>query len=297
MTIENWDELRLFLALVRSGSLKATGRALSIDHSTVARRLTALENAIGARLAERSPRGLALTEAGIALAKHAERIEAELLAADALVGGKDAKISGVVRLATTEAFGTYIVAPNVSLLARRHPGLELELAPNSRPVSLIKREADVAITLNRPPRGRIVARRLVNYRLGLYASETYLRNCGPVRDLSQLASHPTISYIDNVIADVPELCCVSEVAADARPLFRSSSLVAQHNAVASGLGLGLLHVFAASQDERLIRLFPSDVQVVRSYWLTLLVDQQQIPRVRAVIDFLDELVSIHRALF
>jgi len=291
-----WDDLRLFLAVSREGRLIAAGRVLGLDHTTVARRLTALEGAIGSRLFDRSPRGVTLTGAGLALVAFAERMETEVEAAAAALGGQDARISGTVRLATPDAFGTYIVAPHAARLHALHPHLELELAPQSRLVSLTRREADIAVTLNRPPRGRLLTRKLTDYRLGLYASADYLARCGLIEDMRDIARHPLVWYIDELI-DMPELRFLDQIVQDARPAFRSSSIVAQQHAVAGGLGLGILHVFAAEQDPRLVRLLPESVEVRRSYWLVTHADQRDMPRIRAVTAFLDALIQDNRMRF
>lgn len=291
----NWDDVRLFLAVAREGRLQAAGRTLGLDHSTMARRVSGLEVSLGARLLDRSPRGVVLTAAGELLRDHAERMEAELLAAGAVVGDVAGTVGGAVRLATPEAFGTYLVAPNVHLLHARHPTIELELAPESRSVSLSRREADIAIGLTRPPRGRVVARRLIDYRLGLYAAVDYLERHPPIDTIDAVKAHPLVWYIDELI-DMPELRYFDQIVSDAPTVFRSSSLAAQQTAVANGLGLGILHVFAAEQDPRLRRVLPG-VEVMRSYWLLLHPDQQRLPRIRAVVDFLDEVVRINQQRF
>ncbi|MDE1173167.1 MAG: LysR family transcriptional regulator [Parvibaculaceae bacterium] len=292
----NWDDLRIFLAVARDGRLVAAARRLGLDHTTVARRLTAFEEAVQARLVDRSPKGVTLTEAGRELMTYAERVEAEVLAAREALGDRDTRLSGTVRLATPEAFGSYLVAPNVGLLHARHPGIQLELMPESRTVSLSKREADIAVSLNRPPRGRLVAQKLTDYRLGLYASADYLASHAPLKDIATLTAHPLIWYIEELI-DMPEMKYLSQIIADAHIVFRSTSIVAQQSAVASGLGLGVLHLFAAGQDGRLVRLLPESVEVTRSYWLTMHADQQHLPRVRAVADFLHEIIRRERERF
>jgi DNA-binding transcriptional LysR family regulator len=291
----DWDDLRLFLMVSRVGSLIAAGRRLGVDHATVSRRLSRLEQKIGTRLFDRSPRGVLLTDAGTMLVGHAERIEAEVTAATTDIGERDTAVSGIVRLATPEAFGAFLVAPNAHRLHARHPALQLELAPESRTVSLSKREADIAIGLHQPRRGRLIARRLIDYRLGLYASREYLDRHGPIEASSMLSSHPLVWYIDELI-DIPELRYFDQIAAGAPTVFRSSSIAAQQAAVAAGLGLGVLHVFAAGQDARLVRVL-AEVEITRSYWLVLHADQQRLPRVRAVIDFLEEIVEANRTLF
>jgi DNA-binding transcriptional LysR family regulator len=292
----NWDDLRLFLTIARSGKLTDAGRKLGLNHSTLARRLTALEQAVGTRLLDRSPRGVALTAAGTQLLDHVERIESEVLASSGDLVGGDRELSGTVRLATPEAFGTYLVAPNAHLLHQRHPALQLELAPESRSVSLSRREADLAVMLNRPPKGRFTARRLIDYRIGLYASKDYLERCGPVLSVSDIVRHPLASYIDEYI-DLPELRYLDQIVTGAPTTFRSSSIAAQQAAVASGLGLGILHVFAADNDPRLVRILPDAVEIKRSYWLVVHEDLRANASVRAVAEFLADLVETNRSQF
>lgn len=294
MSALNWDDVRLFLAVARTARLAGAGRRLGLDHSTVARRLSNLEAAVGSRLFDRGPRGVQLTEAGQKLLDHAERIEGEMAAATEMLGGGDARVTGAVRLATPEAFGTYLVAPQIHRLHRAHPELRLELAPESRMVSLANRDADVAVLLNRPASGPVVARHLVDYRLGLYASRAYLEANGAVT-ADTLSRHPFAWYIDARI-DIPELRFLSEVSADATPVFRSTSIAAQHAAVSGGFGLGVLHLFAAEHDPALVRLLP-EVEIRRSYWLAVHADMQRLPRVRAVMDFIDAVVANRRADF
>lgn len=291
----NSDDLRLFLTVMREGNMVAASRRAGVDHSTVARRISALETMLKSRLFERSPRGVTPTPAAFALLSHAERIESELLAAAASVATSESDADGIVRLATPEMFGTFAVAPHVVQLRARYPRLTLELAPESRTTSLSKREADIAVMLKMPPRGRLVARKLVDYRLGLYASRAYLEKRGEPLARNDLSRHDFVSYIEE-LAGFPELIALNQILPGARIGFRSSSSAAQNAAVAAGLGLGVLHLVAAGQDDRLVRILP-EVEVQRSYWLVMHADQQRMPRVRAVADFLDEIVRHMRDKF
>lgn len=291
----NWDDLRMLLAVARTRRLAAAARALRVDHTTVARRINALEEAMNVRLVDRTTRGTSLTETGERLVLHAERMEAEILAASALSPDADLQVSGVVRLSTPEAFGTYLVAPHIVRLHARHPSLRLDLSPESQQVSLTNREADIAIMLRPPAAGPLVARRLADYRLGLYASHSYLKKHGPIVS-SQLGRHPVTWYIDEQIA-LPDLRMLREISPEIQPVFRSTAVVAQHAAVAGGLGLGVLHLFVADQDPRLVRVLAEDIEIRRSYWLVMHQDQQRIPRIRAVADFLDSLCGEMREHF
>ena len=290
------DQLLAFLAVIREGNTIGAARRLSLDHSTVSRRLAALEQALGTRLFDRSPRGLAPTPAAAALIANAERVERELIIAAGSVGQRDTQISGAVRLATPEIFGTVLVAPHSAELRERYPALTLELAPESRSISLSRREADIAITVRRPPRGRLIARKLVDYRLGLYAAPVYLERREPIRNRADLGAHDFVSYVDELV-DFPELLALNQAKLDGTIVFRSSSSAAQQAAVATGAGIGMLHVLAAHQDNRIRRILPNEVEARRAYWLVLHADLQRVPRIRAVIEFLDGLVRQHQSRF
>jgi len=289
----SWDNISLFLAVARAGRFTNAANELGVDHTTVARRMTALEKQFGTLLLSRSPRGVALTEAGQQLLTYAERMEAEAQEASAVLGERDAGISGIVRLATPEAFGNHLVAPNVPALAKMHPSLTLELIPETRLFSLINRDADIAITFSRPPRGRIAAKRLTDYSLGLYASRSWIESVGAIDSPKQLIDQPFVSYIDELL-DLPELSSLREAIEGGRVAFRSSSIAAQAAAIANGIGFGFLHVYSAKQDDRLVRILP-DLQIIRSYWMAVHADQQRLPRVRAVINFLGDIIATRKS--
>lgn len=292
----DWDDLRIFLAVARNGRMIAAGRSAGLNHATIARRISRLEASVGGKLFDRSPRGVTLTSSGLLLQGYAERAERELEAANAALGEKGRLASGDVRLATPEAFGTHLVAPAVPRFHQTYPDIRLELVPESRIVSLANREADVAVMLDRPPRGRLVARRLIDYRLGLYASRDYLARHTPICVPADLAGHRVVAFIDQML-DIPELRYTGEVSGNVRTIFRSSSVVAQENAVLAGLGLGMLHCFWAETQDGLVRVLSGEIEVRRSYWLVMHAERQQLPRVRAIVDFLDDLILINRNRF
>jgi DNA-binding transcriptional LysR family regulator len=284
MPMPDWDDLRLFLAVARAGGLSRAARQLRVDQTTVARRLATLEETLSARLADRTPRGVHLTDAGHALLARAERIEAQVLAAQAELSADDTTVRGTVRIATPETLGTHIIAPNAAALRDLHPDIRLELVPESRDVRLANRDADIAITLRLPDHGPLHARRLADYDLGLYAAPAYLSAQGTPRTIADLASHVMVGYIEDLV-DLPQLRVDGSLA----PVtFRSTSSAAQYAAVAGGIGLGWLHTYVAAHDPRLVRVLAPAAEK-RSYWLSVHRDQRTMPAVRAVIDFLDDL--------
>ena len=203
----DWDDLRFFLAVARSGRLTAAARRLGADHATVSRRITSLEEALKAKLFERRPQGYTLTAHGERLLAKAESMETEALAIQSDIGGADMALSGIVRIGAPDGFGTSFLAPRLALFAKAYPGLEIQLIAMPRLLSLSKREADVAITLAPPKEGKVVARKLSDYRLGLYASPDYLAAMPPVTPSAMRRSHssnpgsPTIRHMASSAAN------------------------------------------------------------------------------------------------
>ena len=195
MSAFDWDDLRFFLAVARAGRLTAAARQLEADHTTVSRRISALEPRSRPSCSSASPQGYTLTEQGERLLAKAETMETQALAVASEIGGADLALSGTVRIGAPDGIGTYFLAPELGALAERHPGLTLQLVALPRTFSLSKREADIAVTLEQPTEGRLVSRKLTDYRLRLYASQDYLDRHGPVAELSDLAGKTLVTYV------------------------------------------------------------------------------------------------------
>lgn len=291
----DWDDLRFFLAVARSGRLTAAARRLGADHATVSRRITSLEESLKAKLFERRPQGYALTGHGEQLLAKAESMETEALAIQSEIGGADMALSGTVRIGAPDGFGSSFLAPRFAGFAKAFPGLELQLIAMPRLLSLSKREADVAITLAPPKEGKVVARKLCDYRLGLYASQDYLDAMPPIAAAEDLFAHRIVGYIDDLIF-TPELDYLDEVAKGLRAQIQSSSVLAQMNAVAAGAGIGVIHHFMAVDEPRLVPVLPESVSITRSFWLLVHADLKDVARVRAVVDFVVRESKANRAL-
>lgn len=291
----DWDDLRFFLAVARSGRLTAAARRLGADHATVSRRITSLEESLKAKLFERRPQGYALTGHGEQLLAKAESMETEALAIQSEIGGADMALSGTVRIGAPDGFGSTFLAPRFAGFAKAYPGLELQLIAMPRLLSLSKREADVAITLAPPKEGKVVARKLCDYRLGLYASQDYLDAMPPIAAPEDLFSHRIVGYIDDLIF-TPELDYLDEVAKGLRAQIQSSSVLAQMNAVAAGAGIGVIHHFMAVDEPRLVPVLAESVSITRSFWLLVHADLKDVARVRAVVDFIVRESKANRAL-
>ncbi|RYH02119.1 LysR family transcriptional regulator [Salipiger sp. IMCC34102] len=290
----NWDDLRYFLAVAREGQMLGAATRLGVSQSRLSRHITALESALNTRLLERTTRGSTLTEDGAALFETVERIEAEVLAGTSRLRGED-DVAGTVRIGAPDGFGSAFLAPRLGRFRDTYPDLRVQLVPVPRSFSLSEREADIAIMVGRPEKGRLRIKKLVDYSLGLYASKDYLARAGTPDTIEALKSHTLIGYVDDLIYS-PELNYAQEIARDWRADIAVSTAVGQFEAVRAGAGIGICHDFMASGISGLVRLFPN-VSVTRSYWIVWHENLRVARRVQAVVQLLDELVRDERDHF
>lgn len=291
----NWDDVKIFLAVARTGQILGAARRLGLNHATVSRRVAALEAALGARLFRRHTTGTELTPAGENFVAYAERVEAELVSARAEIAGEGRDITGTVRIAAPDGFGVAFLAPRLWQLTSRHPGLVLQLVPVPRSLSLSRREADIAITVDRPSEGRLIAAKLVDYSLRLYASREYLAANGLPKDNKALEEHRLVGYVPDLVFS-PTLDYASEISETWNPAFTISAAMGQVEAVRAGAGIGILHSFIAAQFPELVPLsWAKPIQ--RSYWLVYHESVRPSRRVQAATAFISEIVEKERDIF
>ncbi len=291
-----WSDLRFFLAVARTGKLVAAAQALAVEHSTVSRRIAALERALGTKLFDRRPGGFALTAQGERLLRSAEAMETLALGAQGEIAGADMGISGSVRIGAPDGFGSMFLAPRLGTFSALHPGLEIQLLAMPRTFSLSKREADIAISLSRPKEGRLHARKLTDYRLRLYASREYLDRHGPIETPADLPRHAFIGYIDDLIY-APELDYVPLISRDLTARLKSSNLIAQMMATRAGAGVCVLPCFMGDLQQDLVPILPQEVSLTRTFYLITHTDMRDLARVRAAADFIAGQVSAAKTRF
>ena len=291
----DWDDVRLFLAVARSGQLLAASRCQGINHATLGRRMTALEHALGTRLLVRRTNGCELTAEGEVYFAAAERMEAEMLAAQAATGQIDTSVSGTVRLGAPDGFGVSFLAARLGRLMQQHPLLKVQLVPVPRSFSLSQREADVAITIERPEQGRLISSKLTDYTLGLYASRAHVKAHGMPGGLEDLRHHPRIGYVEDLIFS-PSLNFTGEVMRDWDATLEVSSAIGQTEAVRSGAGIGILHDYIARQYPELVRILP-DVVIRRAYWTTYHESSRDLMRIKTLVRYLNDIVHEERHIF
>ncbi|MDO7835000.1 LysR family transcriptional regulator [Sphingobium sp. HBC34] len=286
----DWDDLRIFLAVARARKVAPAARALGIDATTIARRLARLEKALAADLFEMGAGERTLTAQGQALLRHAESAESAALAAMEEVQGQEHRLSGQVRLSVAEGFGAWVLAPGIGDFNRRHPGIRLDLITASGFLNPSNREADMAVMLTRPQRGRLRVRRLGDYRLHLYASPAYLDRVGRPDRPADLRDCTLVGYVPEFIFS-PELDYLDEVEAGLEAHLRSTSILIQQRMIAQGAGIGVLPDFIGRRDPGLMPLMTDRVEIVRSFWLVMQDDMRRLARIGAVADWIYERVQ------
>ncbi len=286
----DWNDLRYFLAIQRGGTLAKAAATLGINATTVGRRLTALETETQARLFDRTPDGYALTPAGRDLLPHAERMEEEAIALERNVLGADQRPSGDVAVSATEMLVTRFITPHVPAFHASYPDITLHLECTTRPVSLARREADVALRLSRPREDNVVTRRLANVPLSLYASTSYVARSGaPANAEASLAGHHAVLFADTRTFTVENDWFATRLDG-AQIALRSDSVSSIYAATVAGLGIALLPDKVAGHDPALVRIPTSTSPEPRVIWQAIHADLQKSARVRAVVDFLGKIL-------
>ncbi|MFM5885989.1 MAG: LysR family transcriptional regulator [Novosphingobium sp.] len=294
MQVLDWSDYQAFLAIARAGQLARAGQALGVDATTMGRRLRRLELRVGASLFEQTREGQVLTEAGEALLVQVEAM-AQAAGSIAEGGGEAGALAGTLRVSVPEGLGGWFLPRHVLAFAAAHPRLTLDLVANSGLLSLSKREADIAVTLSRPKAGPVIARKLSDYVLRLYASADYLDKVGaPGRPADLAQGHCLIGYIPDLLFD-PVLRYLDEIHPGLVARLRSSSINAQHRLIAAGAGLGVLPCFIGDADPALVPVLPQR-RIVRSFWLVTHKDTHNLARVRAGKAWLAEAVERHREI-
>lgn len=275
----SWDDLRVFLAVARAGSLTGAAGRLRLGVATVSRRVERLEAALGAALFTRHQTGYRLTDEGAALLFRAEAME--VAAAGIAPGGGE--VAGTVRLATAETLANEVVVPSLPALLARHPGLVVEVVTNVATANLHRRDADLALRMVRPEAGRVTVRRVGTLGFALFGAPAYLAG----REGAPLQDHRLIGW-DEALRGLPAAAWVARALRDRPPALTTTTLAGQLAAARAGLGLAILPRFLGLE-AGLVDL-SHELGLDQSIWLVLHADLAASARVRAVADHLAELV-------
>jgi DNA-binding transcriptional LysR family regulator len=260
------DDLLVLLAVGRSGRYNTAAEELGLNHTTISRRIAALEEAIGGRVLARVSGGWELTDLGREALSAAEAVETAVrsLAVDR---GGERTLEGVVRISATDGFSAYIAAPAAAHVQRRHPKVAVEIVAATRRATQQRSGLDVEVVVGEPKVHRARAIRLGDYCLGLYGSHGYLAEHGTPTRIAELARHPLVYFIDSMLESVT-----------------STNVFVHVEATRAAAGIGLLPCFMADRHEDLIRVLPDEVAIRLTYWLVTRAETLRRPEVAAVVD-------------
>lgn len=282
--MEDWDDIRLFLAVARAESLSGAGRRIKLDAATLGRRIARLEERMGLRLFVKGPQGYALTEEGARLVPHAEAAEQAMAAAAEDLRAGSSGLSGQVRIGAPDGCATFVLPQVVAAIAAAHPGLEIQIVALPRVFNLSKREADMAIAVSPPAAGRLMVQKLTDYHLHLAASRAYLETHPPIRARADLGAHRFVGYIPDMIFD-KELDYLDEAGGGGVHL-ASNSVAVQLAWVRQGAGIAVVHDFALPASPELVRVLPDAVRLTRAFWLIRHADDRRVGRLDRVAEMI-----------
>lgn len=282
-----WDDLRFVLAIARSGNLAAAAQALGVNHSTMFRRLNALEKALGSKLFERLATGYRPTDSGLRLIETAERMETEALVLDRDLTGRDTRLSGQLRVTCSETLGFKILTGEIARFAQQHPGISVDLSVENKVIDLSRREADVALRATRPSEGDLFGRKLADIRWGLFASADYVKARGAPKRIDDLAKHAVIGWSDSAPQTKAAGWLAKNVPATAIG-FRSSTLLNQFIAAKDGLGIALLPIYLPAGDDGVARVLGALKDLSTEMWIVTHRSLKDTARVRAFMEIVGD---------
>jgi DNA-binding transcriptional LysR family regulator len=275
-----WDDVRFFLAVARTGSLSGAARALSVGHVTVGRRITLLEKRLGVTLLNRTPDGFVTTSAGEAILRQCIVMESAALNLERVAAGRDSLVSGSVRVTTTEALAYQLVEPAIAALRQAYPQLQVDLTVGVRSLDIARRDADLAVRFARPSASELVCRKLGEVGFSLYASRRYLARAGTPKRGDGLAGYDLITFTGQPAATSPFF--MAEALEGARVALRCDNPFVQLKAAADEVGIAELACFLGDASPDLVRVWPHEVPAHRTAWLIVHQDMRRSARIRAV---------------
>lgn len=289
MNTMNWDGLRYFIAAAESGSLTAAAKTLGSNQPTVGRHIDNLETDLGIRLFQRSVKGLTLTAEGFDLLEHCREIQAQMLRIERTLCDEKV-IRGTVRLALPEGLCLEILVPRLPAFYEAHPEIRLILNVSSNTSDLTRGEADIALRLFRPSEANLVVRQLGTMGMGLYTTQRYIDRFGSPTSIEELVQHRMITYGDR-LSSLPENRLLLEYSSQDLQVLSSDSTSTRLQATLAGVALSVQPHLFTNTNPLLVPVLEEFIFPAHEMWLVYHSDLRQIPRIRAVIDFLASCIA------
>jgi DNA-binding transcriptional LysR family regulator len=288
----DWNDLNLVLAVCRTGTLSGAAKALGINHSTVFRRINAIEKRLDVRLFDRKPSGYVMTEAGEAVMRTAAQIDEAVNRLDRELLGRDLRLEGPLRVTSPEGIALKVLNPRLGEFCRQHPGVQMDLLITSDALKLSRREADIAVRVTRRPPENLIGRRICKFRFAMYASRGYVRRHGS----ESLEDHRWI-LTDDGFDQLPPALWRKNRHASARIVFGSNSTIATIDAAKQGLGVAPLPCFLGDGETRLVRVTEPPEELTRDLWVLTHPDLRNTARVTSLMSELVEELQSQKTRF
>ncbi|WP_006243761.1 LysR family transcriptional regulator [Mycolicibacterium tusciae] len=286
------DDLLVLLAVGRSGRYNIAAAELGLNHTTISRRIAALEQSIGGRVLARVAGGWELTDLGREALSAAEAVESAVRSLSAHTGGVPS-LEGVVRISATDGFSAYIAAPAAARVQRDHPKVAVEIVAATRRATQQRWGLDVEVVVGEPKVHRAKAIRLGNYCLGLYGARDYLDDNGTPTSIADLARYPLVYFIDSML-QVDDLDVATTFAPAMRESVTSTNVFVHVEATRAAAGIGLLPCFMADRHDDLVRVLPDEVAIELTYWLVTRAESLRRPDVAAVVQAIQQRMADQR---
>lgn len=285
----DWNDLRYFLAVARTGSTLAAARSLKVAQATVSRRITALEEALGSKLFVRSPSGYTLSVHGKAMMVHAESVERSV---DALVNSVEAEVrrlSGMVRLTTVESAANVWLMPAIAAFRTQHPAVVAEVIVDDRALDIARGEADIAIRFGNPPQDEsLVIRRIVDLHESVYVRRDMAEELGLPNTYEGLLRYPMIAFSGPNVGQIARW--VHGLGSGVNIVHSANTLSAVIAAVRAGMGAAVMPCLIGDTMSGLVRLFPPIAELTTPGWLVTTDSARQQPHIRALLDFIADYI-------
>jgi DNA-binding transcriptional LysR family regulator len=289
------NDLLVLLAVSRTAKFTTAAHHLGLTHSTVSRRIAALEKSLGGRVLARADSGWELTELGERAVVVAEQMEAAVHSLGEQGQAPD-PVAGVVRMTATDGFSAYVASPAVARLRRRHPGLSVEIVTVTRQALQQRSGLDIEVVVGEPRVHRAEAVKLGDYELGLYAARDYLAAHSTPTSVDELSEHRLVYFVDSML-QVDDLDAPTRLFPSMKDALTSTNVFVHVEATRAGAGVGFLPCFMADRHPDLVRLFPDTVAERLPYWMVLRPDSLRRPAIAAVVQALrDQTVAHQEAL-
>jgi DNA-binding transcriptional LysR family regulator len=288
----DWDDLRYVLAVADAGSLAGAGRRLGVNHTTMLRRIAAVEQRLGLRLFERLPAGYTLTPGGEELIAAARQIETTVTTLERRLAGKDLRLAGTIRVTTTDTLMGSILPEILAEFHASYPGIQVEIAVSNLMFNLTRREADIAIRPASGPPETLIGRRIAKVAFAIYASPDYLARQDAGRDL---ADHQWLAP-DEGLADTAVAEWMRAQVPQARIILAANSLMALCQAARAGLGVAALPCYLGDASPDLVCVHQPIREMETALWILTHADLRRVARVRAFTEFASEAFARRRPL-